>query len=345
MISIGCTPSSEAAPGGAPALPPPGAAATVAAPVSPPSPEAALGVADTGIWSDLDGQVQLALPAVAPARVAAQLDRPRGVLVVSIDGAPRKVYPLGGPAALTVGPHVLALRPGDRAELAPVLDAARLTTGRATPDADGDGVPDPLDVLLGARKAALNADAYTEGYVALPYPQGDVPRTMGVCTDVVIRAVRNAGIDLQRALHEDIRRAPRAYPMVRGRGNASIDHRRVATLLPYFRRHWQERSPRVDDPADPLWPGDVVFMDTMPRRSGPDHIGVISDRLTPAGAPLVINNWTNGTVTTDMDLLGFVPVVHRFRLVDAAPRGGSTRPDPATRAAGGSANGGSLTDQ
>ena len=47
----------------------------------------------------------------------------------------------------------------------------------------------------------------------------------------------------------------------------------------------------------------------------------------------------------DMDLLGFVPVVHRFRLVDAAPRGGSTRPDPATRAAGGSANGGSLTDQ
>ena len=160
--------------------------------------------------------------------------------------------------------------------------------------------------------AVANADAYTEGYVQIPYPMGDVPRTMGVCTDVIVRAARNAGLDLQAELHRDIARAPRAYPMVKGRGNASIDHRRVRTLLPYFKRHWQARSVALDDPADPLRPGDVVFMDTL-AKAGPDHIGVVSDRLAPSGRPMIINNWTNGTVTADMDLLDFVPVTHRFR--------------------------------
>jgi len=56
-------------------------------------------------------------------------------------------------------------------------------------------------------------------------------------------------------------------------------------------------------------------MDTFPSRSGPDHIGIISNRVDDQGLPLVINNWTDGTVTTEMDLLTFVPVTHRFRLV------------------------------
>jgi uncharacterized protein YijF (DUF1287 family) len=55
-------------------------------------------------------------------------------------------------------------------------------------------------------------------------------------------------------------------------------------------------------------------MDTFPSRSGPDHIGIISDRLDDQGLPLVINNWTNGTQTAEMDLLTFVPVLYRFRL-------------------------------
>jgi uncharacterized protein YijF (DUF1287 family) len=183
----------------------------------------------------------------------------------------------------------------------------------AARDHDRDGIPDPLDVLVGARKTALNAAAYTEGYVRIDYPMGDIPREIGVCTDVVIRAVRNAGIDLQQALHEDLRRARAAYPMVKGKGNPHIDHRRVATLLPYFKRHWEPHTTALDDPADPLQPGDVVFMDTLPR-SGPDHIGIVSDTLGPSGLPLVINNWTVGTVTAEMDLLTFVPVLHRYRL-------------------------------
>jgi hypothetical protein len=244
--------------------------------------------------------------------------------VVAIDGFPYKVYPLTGPtgtptgtAPLQVGPHALALRPGDHAELAPLLSAERLSvTGSSSRarDADRDGIPDPLDVLIGAKKTALNADAYTEGYITMKFPMGDVPRAIGVCTDVIVRAVRNAGIDLQKALHDDILRARRAYPMIKGAPDPQIDHRRVATLLPYFLRHWEKHTAKIDDPKDPLRPGDVLFMDTFPSRSGPDHVGIVSDTIGPAGLPMIINNWTNGTVTAEMDLLTFVPVLHRFRL-------------------------------
>ncbi|HEU0036989.1 MAG TPA: DUF1287 domain-containing protein [Kofleriaceae bacterium] len=297
------------------------AAATAAppAPTSSPAPaEPSLGVSDKGIWSDLDPKVQLHLPAdLARDRISARIDRDRKLLVLAIDGFPRKAYPLTGTQTLRIGPHELALRPGDRAELERLLAADRISETVAARDHDRDGLPDPLDVLIGAKKTVLNADAYTEGYIEMGYPNGDVPRNVGVCTDVIIRAVRNAGIDLQKELHEDIARAKAAYPMIKGRGNPVIDQRRVGTLLPYFKRHWQAHTSRLDDPSDPLRPGDVIFMDTFPNRSGPDHIGIISDTIGDSKLPLVINNWTNGTVTAEMDLLPSVPVLYRFRLPES----------------------------
>jgi uncharacterized protein YijF (DUF1287 family) len=318
IISAGCAPRSEAdtRPPAAPPAAHPEAAAPAAAPTA--AREACLGVADKGIWPDLDPRVQIDLPGGLTAdRVTAQVDDRHGVLVLSIDGVARKVYPLGGPDRLAIGDRTLALRAGDRAELTPLLVAERITSGAPAHDRDGDGIPDPLDVLIGAKKTVANADAYTpeaEGYIPMTYPMGDVPRTIGVCTDVIIRAVRNAGLDLQKELHDDLRRAPSAYPMVKGKGDPSIDQRRVGTLLPYFRRRWESHTARLDDPADPLRPGDVILMDTFPARSGPDHIGILSDRLDAQGLPLVINNWTDGTVTAEMDLLTFVPVLYRFRL-------------------------------
>ncbi len=280
--------------------------------------ESCLGVSDKGIFGDLDAQVQIALPAkLTSDRVSARIDDAHGVLVLSIDGFPRKAYPLGGDSVLAIGAHTLHVRAGDRDELRNLLVDARLTTGLAAHDRDDDGIPDPLDVLIGAKKAVLNADAYTaaaEGYISLAYPNGDVPRTMGVCTDVIVRSVRNSGLDLQKALHEDIAKARRAYPMVKGNGDPSIDQRRVGTLLPYFKRHWEQHTKSFDDPDDPLRPGDVILMDTFPSREGPDHIGILSDRVDDQGLPLVINNWTDGTVTAEMDLLTFVPVMYRFRL-------------------------------
>lgn len=276
-----------------------------------PPPETSLGVVDVGIFSDIDSRVQLPPPRRADRAV---FDPRRGLLTVYRGARPLKIYP-GGPVGVRVGDRSIGLRPGDAAELEGLdLRLEVLGDGQAPPpgDVDGDGIADPLDLLIGARKTALNGARYGAGYIKIDYPMGDVPRDAGVCTDVVIRAVRNLGVDLQVELHRDIRRARRAYPMVK-RLNANINHRRVRTLLPYFRRHWQERSADIDDPSDPLEPGDVVFMDTFPSRPGPDHIGIVSDRAGPSGKPMIINNWTEGSRTGEMDLLSFVPVTHRFR--------------------------------
>ena len=267
--------------------------------------EPALGVVDRGIFSDLDAKVQIDVRRdVAPAAITALIDRGRNLLVLYDRDWPVKVYPLGGASELAVGAHRIGLRPGDRAELAPLLDPARvreLAAGQAPPpgDDDRDGIPDPLDVLLG-------------GYMLLDFPGGDVPRDMGVCTDVIVRALRNAGLDLQDEVQREIRRAPRAFPMVK-RPNAHIDHRRVKTVLPYFERRWDRRRAALDDPEDPLRPGDVIFMDTFPGKPGPDHVGILSDRRGPSGMLLVINSWTDGFRTSEMDLLASVPVTHRFR--------------------------------
>ncbi len=113
-------------------------------------------------------------------------------------------------------------------------------------------------------------------------------------------------------MQREIRRAPRAFPMVK-RPNGHIDHRRVKTVLPYFERRWDRRRVALDDPEDPLRPGDVIFMDTFPGKPGPDHVGILSDRRGPSGMPLVINSWTDGFRASEMDLLPSVPVTHRFR--------------------------------
>ena len=313
LITAGCGARGEAEPTPSRVAVPPQTAHGVSK--DPAVAETCLGVTDKGIWSDLDDKVQIVLPAnLAKDRVTARLDKHHQLLVLAIDGFPRKSYPLTGPATLEIGPHKLALRAGDKAELAKLLAAGAITETTAKHDRDRDGIPDPLDVFIGAKKTVLNADAYTEGYMEMKFPMGDVPREVGVCTDVVIRAVRNAGIDLQKELHDDLARARAAYPMIKGRGNPQIDQRRVLSLLPYFRRHWEAHTVKLDAPNDPLRPGDVIFMDTFPSKSGPDHIGIISDTTGESGLPLVINNWTNGTVTAEMDLLTFVPVLHRYRL-------------------------------
>jgi hypothetical protein len=280
-------------------------------------------VVDRGIFSDLDGRVQIALPAdLAPASVSAVIDPRRHLLLLYRGDWPVKVYPLGGAHRLAVGARRLALRRGDRAELEPLLALARireLGPGEVAPpgDADRDGIPDPLDLLIGGYKTVADAAPYGGNYITIDYPAGDVPRGMGVCTDVIVRAARNAGLDLQAEIQRDIRRAPRAYPMAR-RPNTNIDHRRVKTLLPYFLRNWDQRRAELTDAGDPLRAGDVVLFDTFASKPGPDHIGIVSDQVGPSGLPLVINSWTVGYRTAEMDLLSFVPVTHRFRFPSRA---------------------------
>lgn len=287
---------------------------------SPPAPRAekALGVVDRGIFSDLDPRVQLALPkGITRDQVTAVMEPAHHMLVLYRTGWPLKVYPLGGPEEVKVGKLSLALRPGDKDELVPLLgddNVSQLEAGQAPPpgDADKDGIPDPLDVLIGGKKVVIDAAPYGGGYMQIDFPNGDIPRDQGVCTDVIIRAGRNAGFDLQSALQRDIRSARGSYSMVK-RPNASIDHRRVKTILPFFLRHWDRRKVELGAADDPLRPGDVVFFDTFASKPGPDHIGIVSDTIGPSGLPMVINSWTDGFRTSEMDLLSFVPVTHRFR--------------------------------
>jgi len=186
---------------------------------------------------------------------------------------------------------------------------------RQAGDRDADGIPDQVDIVVGARKTVLNGAAYEGGYEKLAYPGGDVARTKGVCTDVVVRALRNAGLDLQAALQEDIRRRRTAYGGRVERPDPNIDHRRVKTLVVWFRKHWEQLGTTVDPTRPEDWrPGDVVFLDTFPDRVGPDHIGVLSDQLNEAGLPLVVNNWTDGYRTSEMDLLGWIPVTDHVRI-------------------------------
>src|SRR5262245_43850857 len=166
--------------------------APVREPPQAPAPrERNLGVRDTGIFPDLDDQVQIALPrGLDPARVSAVVDQARAQLVLYELDWPLKVYPLSSAGTpLQLGALRLQLRPGDRAELLPLLAAERVRVlerrSQLPPaDADDDGIPDPLDILIGAHKTALNADQYDGRYLNISYPLGDVPRTIGVCTDV-----------------------------------------------------------------------------------------------------------------------------------------------------------------
>jgi len=129
----------------------------------------------------------------------------------------------------------------------------------------------------------------------------------------VVRALRNAGIDLQAALQRHLRAQPRRYPWIR-RPDPNIDHRRVRNLLVWFQAHTRLLGTTVaPDRRHTLLPGDIVFLDTLPR-PGPDHLGIIADTLGPGGWPQVINNWTDGYRTQALDLLPGVPITHHFRL-------------------------------
>jgi uncharacterized protein YijF (DUF1287 family) len=281
--------------------------APVAAVPSPVPPEASLGVSDRGVYADLDAKVQLAAP--SEKSLTALVDSRHSLLVVYADGWPSKVYPLAPGTDLES-----RLRPGDRAELVGrVRETRELAANESPPpgDRDGDGIPDPLDVLIGAKKTVLDGASYDDGYFVLGYPNGDPPRDKGACVDVVVRAARNAGIDIQSELFEDARGALSVYGL--SKPDRNIDHRRVRSAIVYFRRHWEARSASYEDTKDPVRPGDVVFLDTFENRPGPDHVGVASDAKGESGHPLLINLWTFGYTTRPMDLLGAVPVTHRFR--------------------------------
>lgn len=149
---------------------------------------------------------------------------------------------------------------------------------------------------------------YDSAYVRLAYPGGDVPVERGVCTDVVIRALRLLDFDLQKEVHEDMKRNFAAYPKHWGlkRPDKNIDHRRVPNLQTFFkRRGWG--LPVTENPAD-YKPGDLVT--SLVGGSLP-HIMIVSDRKSEDGTPLVIHNI--GAGTDEEDSLFLFPLTGHYR--------------------------------
>jgi uncharacterized protein YijF (DUF1287 family) len=139
--------------------------------------------------------------------------------------------------------------------------------------------------------------AYDGRYLKIAYPGGDVPAGTGVCTDVVIRAYRKAGLDLQVAVHEDMAKNFPAYPKKWGRRepDSNIDHRRVPNLMTFFAR--RGASLPVTKRAADYRPGDLVAWDLG---GGVTHIGVVVEDPLGTAKPLIVHNIGAGPKREDV---------------------------------------------
>ncbi|HMS40564.1 MAG TPA: DUF1287 domain-containing protein [Pyrinomonadaceae bacterium] len=136
--------------------------------------------------------------------------------------------------------------------------------------------PEIKKLLESANEQIKVTRNYTQDYFVIPYPNGDVPIETGACTDVIVRAFRNVGIDLQKEVHEDMKANFALYPTKWGmdRTDPNIDHRRVLNLQTFFTR--RGKSLPITDKAKNYKPGDIVSWDLNGK--GMTHIGIVSNQ-------------------------------------------------------------------
>ncbi len=169
---------------------------------------------------------------------------------------------------------------------------------------------EPSRLTAAARDQVGVTLTYDPAYVALTFPGGDLPRDRGVCTDVVIRALRDAwGIDLQLAVNRDMKAAFDTYPALWGldRPDRNIDHRRVPNLQTLFARIGAEVP--LDEGPTPYLPGDII---TWKLPGNLDHMGIVSDRRTAEGVPLILHNI--GAGAKEEDILFAYPMTGHYRI-------------------------------
>ena len=147
---------------------------------------------------------------------------------------------------------------------------------------------------------------YDTTYFQIPYPNGDVPATKGVCTDVVIRTYRKLGVDLQEKVHQDMKANFGKYPKTWGlsKPDTNIDHRRVPNLMVFFGRFGKEK-PISNNPED-YHPGDIVAW-RLPN--GMTHIGMVVDKkMTDGNRYQIVHNIGSGQIAEDIlfdfDIIG-----------------------------------------
>lgn len=173
-------------------------------------------------------------------------------------------------------------------------------------------------LIEAARSQIGVTTSYDGSYVALDYPDGDIPLETGVCTDVIIRALRKAyDMDLQQLVHQDMKANFAKYPKIWGlKGtDRNIDHRRVPNLQTFFKR--KGYSLQITRKAGDYQPGDLV---TCMLPGNLPHIMIVSDRNNAQGVPLVIHNIGAGA-SEDDDLFRFKLTGH-YRIPVPTPKGG-----------------------
>ena len=154
-----------------------------------------------------------------------------------------------------------------------------------------------ISLVKSAIELTKQTVSYDPSYFSITYPNGDVPSDKGVCTDVVIRAYRKVGVDLQKEVHEDMKANFAVYPKNWGlkTTDKNIDHRRVPNLMTFFKRKGAKKL--ISDKAEDYLPGDIVCWNL---RGGILHIGIVVDKKSKDGKRnLIVHNIGAGQVMED----------------------------------------------
>jgi uncharacterized protein YijF (DUF1287 family) len=205
-------------------------------------------------------------------------------LLVLAGGCRQRTSTYSAKSGLPQNPKYKSLPPNSSPQLQKLIDAAVAQAGLTT--------------------------GYDPGYVSIAYPNGDVPLNTGVCSDVVVRAFRKIGIDLQKDVHEDMAAAFDQYPKRWGlnRPDSNIDHRRVLNLMTYFTR--QGKSLPITSEPDDYLPGDVVAWDLG---GGTYHVGMVTNILSETEREcLIVHNIGSGTHVEDVLLNWTVKGHYRY---------------------------------
>ena len=187
----------------------------------------------------------------------------------------------------------------------------------------GDAESFGLALAAAARNQLKDFVIYNDRYTRLQYPMGDVHPMYGVCTDVIIRAYRALGLDLQELVQKT----------KSGSGDPNIDHRRVDTLRKFFSRFGE--SLPISTFAEDYRAGDIVTYWRPQNRHSRTHIAIVSDMIGPSGRPLIIHNRGWGPQQEDGLFVDEITGHYRFSGItgatDAKGKGSAFKPTTLSR--------------
>ena len=207
---------------------------------------------------------------------------------------------VGGFLVLLVAAAILLLKEfGMLPEKTYTAEDFDIETKYSIVDFDEDGIDDYTDIMLGARKDAKNHPEYNGAYVEGGYPEDDI----GVCSDVVWRAFKNAGYCLKDMVDADIQNRLGSYPRV-DKPDPNIDFRRVKNLRVFFQEYALSLTTDITEISQ--WqPGDIVIFEDD------KHIGIVSDKRNKSGHPYIIHN--GGQPNREEDYLYRANVTGHYR--------------------------------